>query len=69
MTSREDIYRLIKILIIFDESSSLDFVETKLSVDFLTFHKVFSNFSNFRTAVNYAKKLISALSFNSSRNS
>ena len=31
-------------MIIFDESSSLDFVETELSVDFLTFHKVFSNF-------------------------
>ena len=50
MTSREDIYKFIglhnqvKILIIFDESSSLDFVETELSVDFLTFHKVFSNF-------------------------
>ena len=52
MTSREDIYKFIglhnqvKILIIFDESSSLDFVETELSVDFLTFHKVFSNFSS-----------------------
>ena len=52
MTSREDIYKFIglhnqvKILIIFDESSSLDFVETELSEDFLTFHKVFSNFSS-----------------------
>ena len=50
MTSREDIYKFIglhnqvKILIIFDESSSLDFVEIEL--DFLTFHKVFSNFSS-----------------------
>ena len=48
MTSRQDIYNLIgatpsKDFNYLDESSSLDFVETELSIDFLTFHKVFSN--------------------------